>query len=303
MADISTLIHDIEQAVYQNTGQEVTGSAVQLILKEIASTLNTMKVDAVEGKGLSTNDLTDALKSAIENAASQAQLAAGLAGKVDKEAGKGLSTNDLTDAILATIQNAVSASELATALLDYVQKEDGKGLSTNDYTNADKQKVGNALTEVPDTYRTASAQDTIDAGKADKVPGATAGHLAALDSDGNLEDSGKSASDIPSSAKQEAWDAKAGPTPVANAIPAGGMLPNVLYNLGTLTGSVTMTMASAITGVASHWYFTFDTGATAPTITWDAAITSWAGGSAPTISANKHYEVSVLAGVAVAMEI
>ena len=45
-------------------------------------------------------------------------------------------------------------------------------------------------------YRTASAQDAIDAGKANKVSGATAGHLAALDSDGNLEDSEMEATDI-----------------------------------------------------------------------------------------------------------
>lgn len=49
-----------------------------------------------------------------------------------------------------------------------------------------------------------------------------------------------------------------------------------------------------------HWIF--DTGATAPTITWPSAIKEWAGGSAPTIAANKRYEVSLLKGVAVVLE-
>ena len=86
--------------------------------------------------------------------------------------------------------------------------------------------------------------------------------------------------------------------------PVGGMLPNVLYKLGTLSGSVSITLASPTDNtICNHYYFTFDTDSTAPTITWDAAITSWNGGSAPTISASKHYEISVLDGVATYMEV
>lgn len=46
--------------------------------------------------------------------------------------------------------------------------------------------------------------------------------------------------------------------------------------------------------IIEHYYWTFDTGNAAPTITWPSLITSWYGGSVPTIQANKHYEVSVL---------
>lgn len=45
-------------------------------------------------------------------------------------------------------------------------------------------------------YRTASAQDSIDNTKADKVSGATANNLASLDSSGNLLDSGVGVSDL-----------------------------------------------------------------------------------------------------------
>lgn len=86
--------------------------------------------------------------------------------------------------------------------------------------------------------------------------------------------------------------------------PVGGMLPNTLYKLGTLSGSVSITLASASDNtICNHYYFTFTADSTAPTITWDAAITSWNGGSAPTITASKHYEISVLDGVATYMEV
>ena len=92
--------------------------------------------------------------------------------------------------------------------------------------------------------------------------------------------------------------------PVASSQPAGGMLPNTLYNLGTLSGNTTFSMASASNNnIANHWYWTFTTPSTAPTITWPAAITSWYGGSAPTIAGSKKYEVSVLGGVTICMEV
>lgn len=85
--------------------------------------------------------------------------------------------------------------------------------------------------------------------------------------------------------------------------PAGGFAPNIVYNLGTLSGNTTFALATpADANIANHYFWTFDTPATAPTITWPAGI-SWYGGSAPTIQASKHYEVSVLNGVGIAMEV
>lgn len=86
--------------------------------------------------------------------------------------------------------------------------------------------------------------------------------------------------------------------------PSGGMVPNVLYNLGTLTGSVTFTLATpSDANVTNHYYWTFNTSSTAPTITWPSGVTSWIGGSAPTIAASKYYEISVLNGVGVYFEV
>ena len=89
---------------------------------------------------------------------------------------------------------------------------------------------------------------------------------------------------------------------VETSQPSGGFLPDVIYKLGTLTGSVTFALAAAVTGNANHYYIVFDTSSTAPTITWPNGLT-WASGSQPTISASKHYEVSILDGVAAIMEV
>lgn len=92
-------------------------------------------------------------------------------------------------------------------------------------------------------------------------------------------------------------------TTLQTSEPSGGMLPNREYQLGTLSGNTTFTLAAGTSGVTNHYFWSFDTGSTAPTITWPSGITSWYGGSAPTINASKHYEVSVLNGVAVVMEV
>ena len=86
-------------------------------------------------------------------------------------------------------------------------------------------------------------------------------------------------------------------------MPSGGFKPNVLYVLGTITGTVTFSLAVSVSqSVINHYYWTFDTSSTAPTITWPTGL-SWNGGSAPTILASKHYEISVLEGIAAYMEV
>ena len=90
--------------------------------------------------------------------------------------------------------------------------------------------------------------------------------------------------------------------------PAGGMLPNVLYKLGTLTGTVSITFAAVTdANIENEYKFTFTAGSTAPTITWPAAITGWAGNcvedGAPVITGGNYYEVSVMDGIALIAEV
>lgn len=64
-----------------------------------------------------------------------------LAGKVDAVKGKGLSTNDYTDADKSKLAALPTDADLSTALGKKVDAVDGKGLSTNDYTDAAKEAV------------------------------------------------------------------------------------------------------------------------------------------------------------------
>lgn len=98
-----------------------------------------------------------------------------------------------------------------------------------------------------------------------------------------------------------ALEGKADATEEATTQPAGGFLPNTLYKLGTLTGAVTFALAAAIAGQYSEYMIDFIADTPAPTITWPAGI-SWMGGSAPTITAGKHYQVSILNNLAISAE-
>lgn len=94
----------------------------------------------------------------------------------------------------------------------------------------------------------------------------------------------------------------------ASSQPAGGMLPNVLYKLGTLTGNVTISFAVASdANIENEYKFTFTANDPAPSITWPATIDRWAGScvesGAPVITAGNMYEVSVLDEIAVILEI
>ena len=90
---------------------------------------------------------------------------------------------------------------------------------------------------------------------------------------------------------------------IVSSQPAGGFAPNVLYNLGTLSSNTTFSLATpSDANIVNHYYWTFETGSTAPTITWPSGLT-WYGGSAPTISASKHYEISIVNNIAISMEV
>lgn len=90
---------------------------------------------------------------------------------------------------------------------------------------------------------------------------------------------------------------------IATSQSSGGMLPNIFYRLGTLSGNTTFTLATpSDANILNHYYWTFETGSTAPTITWPSSVTSWVGGSAPSIGGSKHYEISVINGIGAYME-
>lgn len=90
-------------------GREIEGATTKVMKAEALTYLihtllaNALggKVDKVDGKGLSTNDFTNAEKSSLANLNTTVTVLSD--SKVDKVEGKGLSTNDLTDALLNKI--------------------------------------------------------------------------------------------------------------------------------------------------------------------------------------------------------
>ena len=93
---------------------------------KITSAINTGlagKVDIVSGKGLSSNDYTDAEKTKL----------AGIA--------EGANKTVVDSALSTTSTNPVQNKAVNTALGNKVDKVSGKGLSTNDYTTAEKNKL------------------------------------------------------------------------------------------------------------------------------------------------------------------
>lgn len=153
MGNIQSLLTQIDNLIYVNHNNEITGSNTNAILKAIANTLNDMKVDKEAGKALSANDFTNLLKSKLDALPTSAELDAALDGKVDKETGKGLSQNDLTNELLASINSAVQPgtmeSAIATALANYVTNSRVVQTSGSDQSKIMSQK---AVTDMFDLY-------------------------------------------------------------------------------------------------------------------------------------------------------
>lgn len=95
---------------------------------------------------------------------------------------------------------------------------------------------------------------------------------------------------------------------VETAQPVGGMAPNILYSLGTLSGAVTFSFAAPTDlTIRNEYMLDFDSGNTAAVPTWPNTITSWSGNclkqdGTPDIKASKHYEVSVVGSYGVISE-
>ena len=73
--------------------------------------------------------------------------------------------------------------------------------------------------------------------------------------------------------------------------------PNILYEFGECT-SLTITLASEISGIRNEYMFEFVSGTT-PTMLSIPETVGWMGGKAPTIEANKTYQCSIVNNIAV----
>ena len=115
VVDLGTVITTVDTALNATSTNPVQNKAVNTALGN--------KVDKVEGKGLSTNDYTNAEKTKLDGIAD------------------GANKTTVDTALSATSTNPVQNKVINTALGNKVDKVEGKGLSTNDYTNAEKTKL------------------------------------------------------------------------------------------------------------------------------------------------------------------
>ena len=160
---------DFTVTVTENSTNLITSGGVFAVISTLQGAIETAladKVDKITGKGLSTNDYTDAAKAIVDGVTSA------LANKVDKIAGKGLSTNDYTDAAKAIVDGVTSA------LANKVDKIAGKGLSANDFTDTLKDKLdgiaSGAQVNVLEAVKLNGTALNIDANKAVNVAAITA---------------------------------------------------------------------------------------------------------------------------------
>lgn len=89
---------------------------------------------------------------------------------------------------------------------------------------------------------------------------------------------------------------------IPNTTASQELAPNTCYIFDNRSSALTLTLGTPIVGIVNEYHFFIVTDTTAPTITFPTGI-SWNGGSAPTISASKTYEVSILNNVAAYFEI
>lgn len=102
-----------------------------------------LKVDKVNGKGLSTNDYTTTEKNKL------AGIATGATKTVVDTALSSSSTNPVQNKVVNTaisnlntlVGDTAVSTQITNAVANKVDKVSGKGLSTNDYTTAEKNKL------------------------------------------------------------------------------------------------------------------------------------------------------------------
>ena len=100
---------DFTVIVKENSANLITSGGVFAVISALQGAIETAladKVDKITGKGLSTNDYTDAAKAIVDGVTSA------LANKVDKIAGKDLSTNDFTDALKDKLDGIASGAQV-----------------------------------------------------------------------------------------------------------------------------------------------------------------------------------------------
>ena len=163
----------------------------------LMSAADKTKLEGIEA-GATATTVDSALSSTSENPVQNKVINTALAGKVDTVSGKGLSSNDYTDAektklagiaegatavtvdsaLSATSENPVQNKVVKSALDGKVDTVSGKGLSTEDYTTAEKTKLA-GIAEGANAYTLPAATTTT-------LGGVIVGTNLAVDANGTI---------------------------------------------------------------------------------------------------------------------
>ena len=247
------------------------------------------KVDKVNGKGLSTNDYDDTEKNKVASAY--------------QKPNNGIPKSDLAKAVQDVLDDADGAYKKPVTGIPFADLADGV---QDSLSNADEAKAG--LADKQDTLISGTNIKTING-----EPILGQGDITIESEDGTGIDDVSSAQDgtivitlsngdkviVDMNHNHPQYYSKM----AESAQPSGGFLPDVAYNLGEISGAVTFALAAAVNGQLNHYFWMFSTGGTAPTVTWPSTGITWAAGAAPTVAANKKYEISILGGVAYYSEV
>ena len=150
MADFSTLKEQVAAVIKANGTQSITGTNFQAQLFNIIDSLNSAKADAVTGKGLSTNDLTNELLALVKGSVQETRLLAAIADAVKNYVAKA----DVVQATGTDTEKVMSQKATSAALAGKVSTTDGvtkSDIVSEEGSSATKvmsqQIVTNALTQ------------------------------------------------------------------------------------------------------------------------------------------------------------
>lgn len=247
----------VVDTTYDGTSQNAqAGTAV-------AQAIST-KVDKVTGKGLSTNDFTNADKTKLDGIESgaEANVQANWT-QTDTTADDYIKNKPTIPAPVtvdqtysATSSNAQSGVAVAQAVSTKVDKVTGKGLSTNDFTNTDKANLETALTKA----NAAAPQSTTYTKQ--EVNTALAAKLNTADVDDAL--SSTSTNPVQNRAVQ---------APIARLVDAGSK--NKLFSLQKLRNANTNGTWNGYIFTRNGLTFTIDPSENSITINGTASATTW----------------------------
>lgn len=191
MADFSSLKAQIAAVIKANGVQSINGTNFQQQLFNLIDGINAAKEDAVSGKGLSTNDLTDALVTLINSAVQPAALASAIAAAVadyvaktdvvqatGSDTGKVMSQKAVSDALngkandadvlhmVDVVQTAGSSNVKVMAQSIVTNLLAAKANSTDVYTKAEVNTALAGKADTSDVYDKATTNSLL-AGKVD----------------------------------------------------------------------------------------------------------------------------------------